>query len=101
MFTAVMPKEQPQSGKSTTHSNSKNAKEKSNCATLRSCQGGTHRGPSAVDYMSKHVLCWDSEKDSGYSGELGGSGTPFRFHSVKLECVFLFCIMCTSQTCTE
>ncbi|XP_072231547.1 CLOCK-interacting pacemaker-like [Leuresthes tenuis] len=62
-----MPKEQPQCGESTAQSNSKNAKEKSNCATLRTCQAASHRELSAAHYMSKHVLCWDSEKDSGYS----------------------------------
>lgn len=65
-----MPKEQSHSGEFTSCSSSKNAKEKSNCATLRASLAGNHRNLSGMGDMSKHMLCCDSEKDSGYSGEL-------------------------------
>lgn len=68
-----MPKEQGHSGEFTSCSSSKNAKEKSNSATLRASLAGSHRNLSGMGDMSKHMLCFDSEKDSGYSGELNDS----------------------------
>ncbi|RVE63879.1 hypothetical protein OJAV_G00140640 [Oryzias javanicus] len=62
-----MPKEQSHPGEFTSCSSSKNAKEKSNCATLRASLAGNHRNLSGMGDMSKHMLCCDSEKDSGYS----------------------------------
>uniref|UniRef100_A0A3P9I429 Si:ch211-132b12.7 n=1 Tax=Oryzias latipes TaxID=8090 RepID=A0A3P9I429_ORYLA len=62
-----MPKEQGHSGEFTSCSSSKNAKEKSNSATLRASLAGSHRNLSGMGDMSKHMLCFDSEKDSGYS----------------------------------
>ncbi|KAM9384220.1 CLOCK-interacting pacemaker-like isoform 1-T2 [Pholidichthys leucotaenia] len=63
-----MPKEQ---GPSLEHVTSKNAKDKSNSATLRASQGGTRRQQSGKRDMSNHMLHSDSEKeserDSGYS----------------------------------
>lgn len=66
-----MPKEQGHYGERAAHS--KNAKDKSNSATLRASQSGAHMEPSGVGNMSNHMLRCDSEKDSekdsGYSGE--------------------------------
>ncbi|XP_041865333.1 CLOCK-interacting pacemaker-like [Melanotaenia boesemani] len=66
-----MPKEQAYPGEVAAQSTSKNAKEKSNSATLRACQGGAHREKSAGGEVSKRLLNCDlekdSEKDSGYS----------------------------------
>lgn len=68
-----MPKEQGHFGERAARSTSKTAKDKSNSATLRASQGGTHREPSGIGDMSNRMLrCEsekDSEKDSGYSGE--------------------------------
>ncbi|XP_071317597.1 CLOCK-interacting pacemaker-like [Trachinotus anak] len=61
-----MPKEQGHFGERAAHSASKNAKDKSNSATLRASQGG-----AGMADMSNHMLRFDSEKDSekdsGYS----------------------------------
>uniref|UniRef100_A0A667WXF9 Uncharacterized protein n=1 Tax=Myripristis murdjan TaxID=586833 RepID=A0A667WXF9_9TELE len=66
-----MPKEQRHFGECGAHSTSKNAKDKSNSATLRASQGGTHRGQSGMGDMSNRLSRCDSEKDSekdsGYS----------------------------------
>lgn len=67
-----MPKEQGHFGERPPRSASKFAKDKSNSATLRASQGGTHREQSGVGDMSNRMLHCDSEKDSekdsGYSG---------------------------------
>lgn len=66
-----MPREQEPFGERAAHSASKNAKDRSNSATLRASQGGTHREQSGVRDMSTRMLHCDSEKDSekdsGYS----------------------------------
>ncbi|XP_049448465.1 CLOCK-interacting pacemaker-like [Epinephelus fuscoguttatus] len=66
-----MPKEQGHLGECAARSTSKNAKDKSNSATLRACQSGSHRGQSRMGDMSNCMLSCDSEKDSekdsGYS----------------------------------
>lgn len=64
-----MPKEQGPFGERAARSTSKTAKDKSNSATLRASQGGTHRDQSGMCDMSNRMLRCDSEKDSGYSGE--------------------------------
>lgn len=68
-----MPKEQGHFGEKATRNTSKNAKDKSNSATLRASQSGTHREQSGMGNMSNRLLRCDSEKDSekdsGYSGE--------------------------------
>ncbi|XP_070773372.1 CLOCK-interacting pacemaker-like [Enoplosus armatus] len=66
-----MPKEQGHFGERPTRSASKTAKDKSNSATLRASQGGTHREhPGMGDLSNRMLRCdseKDSEKDSGYS----------------------------------
>ncbi|KAL3971406.1 gephyrin [Sarotherodon galilaeus] len=66
-----MLKEQEPYGEHDTHSTSKNAKDKSNSATLWASQGGTHRVQSGMGDKSTCMLSCgsekDSEKDSGYS----------------------------------
>ncbi|XP_041808592.1 CLOCK-interacting pacemaker-like isoform X2 [Chelmon rostratus] len=66
-----MPKEQGHFGERPPRSASKFAKDKSNSATLRASQGGTHREQSGAGDMSNRMLHCDSEKDSekdsGYS----------------------------------
>jgi len=66
-----MPKEQGHFGEWAARNTSKNAKDKSNSATLRASQGGTHREQSGMGDMSNRMLRCDSEKDSekdsGYS----------------------------------
>lgn len=68
-----MPKEQGHFGERAARSTSKNAKDKSNSATLRASKGGTHTDlPALGDMNSRMLRCHsekDSEKDSGYSGE--------------------------------
>lgn len=69
-----MLKEQEPFAEYDTHSTSKNAKDKSNSATLWASQGGTHRVQSEMGDKSTRMLYCDSEKDSekdsGYSGRL-------------------------------
>ncbi|XP_031173873.1 CLOCK-interacting pacemaker-like isoform X1 [Sander lucioperca] len=64
-----MPKKQGHFGEWAARRTSKTAK--SNSATLRASQGGTHREQSGMGDMSNHMLRYDSEKDSekdsGYS----------------------------------
>ncbi|CAK6977055.1 CLOCK-interacting pacemaker-like [Scomber scombrus] len=66
-----MPKEQGHFGERVARNASKNAKDKSNSATLRASQGGSHREQSGMGDMSNRMLRRDSEKDSekdsGYS----------------------------------
>ncbi|GLD64788.1 CLOCK-interacting pacemaker-like protein, partial [Lates japonicus] len=66
-----MPKEQGHFGERPARSTSKNAKDKSNSATLRASLGGSHMEQSGMGDMSNHMLRCDSEKDSekdsGYS----------------------------------
>ncbi|XP_071780972.2 CLOCK-interacting pacemaker-like [Centroberyx gerrardi] len=66
-----MPKEQGHFGERVARNTSKNAKDKSNSATLRASQGGAHRDQSRMGNMSNRMLRCDSEKDSekdsGYS----------------------------------
>ncbi|XP_070699827.1 CLOCK-interacting pacemaker-like [Pempheris klunzingeri] len=66
-----MPKEQGHFGERAARSTSKVAKDKSNSATLRAAQGGTHWDQSRMGDMSNCMLRCDSEKDSekdsGYS----------------------------------
>ncbi|KAJ0004194.1 hypothetical protein NQD34_010408 [Periophthalmus magnuspinnatus] len=66
-----MPKEQGHFGERASRSTSKNAKDKSNSATLRASQSGTHREQTGMaDLTSRMLRCdseKDSEKDSGYS----------------------------------
>lgn len=64
-----MPKEQGYFGERSARSTSKNAKDKHNSVTLRGSQGGTYREQSGMGDISNHMLCCDSEKDSGYSGK--------------------------------
>lgn len=69
-----MPKEQGHFGERAARSSSKNAKDRSNSATLRASQGSAHRESTGMGDVSNHMLHCnsekDSEKDSGYSGEL-------------------------------
>uniref|UniRef100_A0A669EN24 CLOCK-interacting pacemaker n=1 Tax=Oreochromis niloticus TaxID=8128 RepID=A0A669EN24_ORENI len=71
MMSFRMLKEQEPYGEHNTHSASKNAKDKSNSATLWASQGGTHRVQSGMGDKSTCMLYCDSEKDSekdsGYS----------------------------------
>ncbi|CAI5644283.1 unnamed protein product [Oreochromis niloticus] len=71
MASFRMLKEQEPYGEHNTHSASKNAKDKSNSATLWASQGGTHRVQSGMGDKSTCMLYCDSEKDSekdsGYS----------------------------------
>lgn len=94
-----MLKEQEPFAEYDTHSTSKNAKDKSNSATLWASQGGTHRVQSGMGDTSTRMLYCDSEKDSekdsGYSGRLHVDLTQtqrilLRLHKVKYECL-LFC----------
>uniref|UniRef100_A0A673ATW0 Uncharacterized protein n=1 Tax=Sphaeramia orbicularis TaxID=375764 RepID=A0A673ATW0_9TELE len=66
-----MPKEQGHFGERPTRNTSKNAKDKSNSATLRASQSGAHREQPGMGDMSNRMLRCDSEKDSekdsGYS----------------------------------
>ncbi|KAM9847101.1 CLOCK-interacting pacemaker-like [Aulostomus maculatus] len=64
-----MPKEQGQCGERPPRGASKNAKDKSNSATLRASQGGIHREQSGMGdiRMLRRDSEWDSEKDSGFS----------------------------------
>ncbi|CAL1574157.1 unnamed protein product [Knipowitschia caucasica] len=67
-----MPKEPGHSsGEWAGRSTSKNAKNKSNSATLRASQSGSHREPTARANLTSRTRCRDSgkdsEKDSGYS----------------------------------
>ncbi|KAM4620545.1 CLOCK-interacting pacemaker-like isoform 2-T2 [Polymixia lowei] len=62
-----MPKEQGHSGERVACSASKNAKDKSNSATLRASQGGMHPDQSGIGHVSSRMSRCDSEKDSGYS----------------------------------
>lgn len=68
-----MPKEQGHFGERVARNASKNAKDKSNSATLRASQGGNHKEQSGMGDMRNRILRRDSEKDSekdsGYSGE--------------------------------
>lgn len=64
-----MPNKQGHFGERSARSTSKNAKDKNNSVTLRASQGSTHREQSGMGDMSNHMMCCDSEKDSGYSGE--------------------------------
>lgn len=66
-----MPKEQGPFGERAARSASKNAKDKSNSATLRASQSGTHREQMGMPGLTNRMLRCDSEKDSekdsGYS----------------------------------
>ncbi|XP_076017448.1 CLOCK-interacting pacemaker-like isoform X2 [Genypterus blacodes] len=62
-----MPKEHGHFGERVSRSTSKNAKDKSNSATLRASQGGAHREMSGMGNMRDRMSRCDSEKDSGYS----------------------------------
>ncbi|KAK7904286.1 hypothetical protein WMY93_016893 [Mugilogobius chulae] len=66
-----MPKEQGHFGERPVRSTSKNAKDKSNSATLRASQSVTHRDQTGkADLTNRMLRCdseKDSEKDSGYS----------------------------------
>lgn len=65
-----MPKEQGHFGEQVGLGSSKNAKDKSNSATVRASQCGIHRDQAGVgDMGSSRMSRCDSEKDSGYSGE--------------------------------
>ncbi|KAF7650261.1 hypothetical protein LDENG_00128520 [Lucifuga dentata] len=62
-----MPKEQGHFGERVARSASKNAKDKSNSATLRAFQGGAHREQSGAGDKRDHMSRSGSENDSGYS----------------------------------
>ncbi|KAG7516778.1 hypothetical protein JOB18_040434 [Solea senegalensis] len=66
-----MPKEQGRFGERAVRSTSKNAKDKSNSATLRASKSGTHMEPPGMGDVSRRMRRCDSEKesekDSGYS----------------------------------
>lgn len=62
-----MPKEQGHFGERVARGSSKNAKDKSNCATLRASQSGTRREVTGMGALTNRMLRCDSEKDSGYS----------------------------------
>ncbi|XP_022618392.1 CLOCK-interacting pacemaker-like [Seriola dumerili] len=82
-----MPKEQGHFGERAAYSASKNAKDKSNSATLRASQGGAHMEQSGMGDMSNHMLCCDSEKDSekdsGYSDDQRSSVSETHRESSK------------------
>lgn len=66
-----MPKEQGHVGEWAARNSSKNAKDRSNSATLRASQSGSHREPTGMGDLTNRMLRCDSEKDSekdsGYS----------------------------------
>lgn len=72
-----MPKKQGHFWEGAARGSSKTAKNKSNSATLQAALGSIHRGQSGMGDINNHlVLCdreKDSEKDSGYSGNLMSS----------------------------
>lgn len=81
-----MPKKQEHFGERAARSSSKNAKDKSNSATLRASQSGTHRESSARGDLTNRMLRCDSEKDSekdsGYS-EAGSDSVDDQRSSVS------------------
>ncbi|XP_027129107.1 CLOCK-interacting pacemaker [Larimichthys crocea] len=70
-----MPKEQGQ--ERAAQCTSKTAKDKSNSATLRASQGGTHRVQSGMGDMSNRMLRCDSEKDSEKDSGYSEAGSDF------------------------
>ncbi|XP_029375662.1 CLOCK-interacting pacemaker-like isoform X2 [Echeneis naucrates] len=81
-----MPKEQGHFEERAAHSTSKNAKDKSNSATLRAYQNRAHIQPSGAGDMNNCTLHCDSEKDSGYSeDQRSGVSKPHRESSKNLN----------------
>lgn len=64
-----MPKGQGHCGERPARSTSKNAKDRSNSATLRASKSGNPVERPGMGDMRNRMLRCDSEKDSGYSGE--------------------------------
>ncbi|XP_040908181.1 CLOCK-interacting pacemaker-like [Toxotes jaculatrix] len=72
-----MPKEQGHFGERAVRSASKNAKDKSNSATLRASQSGAHMEQSGMGDVSKRMLRCDSEKDSEKDSGYSEAGSDF------------------------
>ncbi|KAM9348043.1 uncharacterized protein ABDE67_010111 [Symphorus nematophorus] len=72
-----MPKEQGHLGERAARGASKTAKDKSNSATLRASQGGTHREQTGMGDVSNRMLRCDSEKDSEKDSGYSEAGSDF------------------------
>lgn len=86
-----MPKEQGHFWEGAARGSSKTAKNKSNSATLQAALGSIHRDRSRMgDMNNRLVLCdgeKDSEKDSGYSGNLMFSCIHFKNRPTLLHII--------------